>query len=122
MNEKETYGSKSAKDKWFDSPEKVFSENGNVAVWDKANARIQFFFSDGTYKKLSVSKNATSVAVNTTHTAYTDGKKVYVVNNADFSLREINTDFELQSQTTRLHETFHNTKYYFCTGFSPSMT
>lgn len=92
LNEKETYGSKSAKDKWFDSPEKVFSENGNVAVWDKANARVQFFFSDGTYKKLSVSKNATSIAVNTTHTAYTDGKKVYVVNNADFSLREINTD------------------------------
>ena len=69
LNEKETYGSKSAKDKWFDSPEKVFSENGNVAVWDKANARVQFFFSDGTYKKLSISKNATSVAVNTTHTA-----------------------------------------------------
>lgn len=43
LNEKGTYGSKSAKDKWFDSPEKVFSENGNVAVWDKSNARVQFF-------------------------------------------------------------------------------
>lgn len=92
LNEKETYGSKSAKDKWFDSPEKVFSENGNVAVWDKANARVQFFFGDGTYKKLSVSKNATSVAVNKTHTVYTDGKKVFIVKNDDISSREIDTD------------------------------
>lgn len=89
--QKNMYGSKSTKEKWFDSPMSVFSDNGNVAVWDKSNARVQYFFGDGNYKQLSIIKNAVAVAVSNTHTVYTDGKIVYVVKNDDISTRTIDS-------------------------------